>query len=1037
MIFENAYPLSKLQEGMIFYSEKDRSDIYHDIFIYSYKGYYDFSKIYDCFQLIAEQNPVLRTSFQLDKFSEPIQLVNKKVNVEVDEHKNFKNLVELDKGVNDYVAERKNFKFDWATAPLWKVSVFKSVGESFVICLDFHHSILDGWSVATLMQSFSEYYFSFIKGETPENQFLTEFEYDQYIQLEKQSIDDKTNQMFWENEVKQSDYTLLSSNKVTGSHRNIVSEEYLYDSDIVEKLKELSKRAKIPMKIICLSAHLKVLSLLTNKNKVTTGIISNGRTGIGGDNVLGLFLNTLPFTMDIKSLSWCDFLFETFEKEKNLMPFRRYPLSEMVRNFSNGKDIFDVVFNYVDFHVYQEGTVKNEKFTIEDIKVIEKTNFPFSIQFVNNPINNNLCLSVIYDQELFEQSFITKVVKLFQGALEAMINNELITDNIKILSHLEDERFGMINVGSANAIKEDVPSFIEKFLMCVEDFGDKIAVSDNMRKVTYIELERYSNKLANYFLLNGISTNDKIGVYLDRSIHLIISILAIWKVGAVYIPIDRKFPLKRIEYIINDLNIKNIISSKETNNDSFRENINLLYVEDGIAVKQDSVKTFQLRKKELAYVIYTSGTTGNPKGVCVSHDSIANLINHYHYDISDKVLMTFNIAFDGCLFDILISLASGASLCVPTNENLVGENLENDIRNYGITVLTLTPTVLSNISYQEFSSLRMISVAGEKCPLALAKTWGTLYKFRNLYGPSEGTICSTEYEYDPIRDKNIVDLPIGKPMGNVEIYIVDSNLQPVPRGVVGEMCISGKNLAIGYTNKDETSKSFKQNIFNLTTNLDKIYYLSGDRAKLGNDGNLIFIGRDDNQVKVNGIRMEISEIESMLESYSGIAQSIVRVNKESKTEKLVAFIILKNNFDEYKLIEEIEKYLKEYLPLYMIPNEFRILSSMPQNFNGKLETNKLEQSSRKLEKYVSVESEPRNDSEQFVHNLISNAISKEKISIFDNILELGCNSLMILEIQKKINATYHIEMSIQNIFDNPTVEKISLEILRQLVKQNA
>jgi len=1037
MSYENAYPLSKLQEGMIFHSEKERSDIYHDIFIYSYKGHYDFAKICNCFQLITEQNPVLRTSFQLDKFSEPIQLINKKVSIEIDEYKGFKDLEELDQGVKEYVADRKKFQFDWGTVPLWKVSVFKSVGESFVICLDFHHSILDGWSVALLMQAFSEYYLSFIEGITPKNRFSTESGYDQYIKLEKESIDDKKHQVFWKEEVQQSNHSLISSYKSTAAHRNIVNKEYFFDTDIIERLKDLSKSTKIPMKIICLSAHLKVLSLLTNKNEITTGIISNGRTGIGGDNVLGLFLNTLPFTMGINSLSWYDFLFEAFEKEKKLMPFRRYPLAEMIKNFSKGKDIFDVVFNYVDFHVYQEDTVKNEKFTIEDIKVIEKTNFPFSIQFANNPITNDLFLSVIYDQELFEQSFITKVIKLFQGTFEAMISNELVTDNLKILSHIESEKLGLDNLDSINSIKEDLPSFLEKFLMCVEDFGDNIAVSANKRKITYLELNRYSDKLANYFLLNGMNPNDKIGIYLDRSIDLIISIVAIWKIGAVYVPIDRKFPVKRIEYIIKDLKIKNIISTKDANNGCFEENVNLLYVEDGLTVKQDGIDISGLGKNELAYVIYTSGTTGNPKGVCVSHDSIANMIHHYQYDTSDKVLMTFNIAFDGCLFDILISLTSGASLCVPTNENLVGENLENDILNYEITLLTLTPTVLSNISYQEFPSLRMISVAGEKCSLALAKTWGNLYKFRNLYGPSEGTISSTEYVYDPVRDKDLVDLPIGKPIGNVEIYIVDSNLQPVPNGVVGEMCISGSNLAIGYTSQDETAKSFKYNIFKLPNHLNKKFYLSGDRARLDNKGNLIFAGRDDNQVKVNGIRMEISEIESRLESYSEIVQSIVRVNKENETEKLVAYISLKDDIDEHEFIEDIEKYLKEYLPIYMIPNEFRVLSSMPQNFNGKLETNELERYSRKIEKTVSVESKPRNDSEQFVHDLVSKAISREEVSIFDNIFELGCNSLMILEIQKKINARYHIDMPIQSIFENPTVEKICLEILKQLVKQSA
>ncbi|MEI5995274.1 amino acid adenylation domain-containing protein [Candidatus Enterococcus mansonii] len=1037
MIFENAYPLSKLQEGMIYHSERENSDVYHDIFTYWFEGYYDYAKIKECFQLIAEQNPVLRTSFELDKFSEPIQVVNKEILIEVSEFYSLEEFSSLEKELNDYILKRKAAKFDWNKAPLWKVAVFKKNSSDFVICLDFHHSILDGWSIASMMQAFSDYYLSLIEGKKINNKFFSKAGYDEYIKLEKEAIEDKESCEFWKSEIKHSNAVSLTAVRNYHSGGNITSKGTTINTVLIEKMNEISKKNKVPLKYLCLSAHFKVLSLLTNEAQVTTGIVSNGRVELEGDNILGLFLNTLPFTMNLEDLSWDEFIYATFEKEKKIMPYRRYPMVEMMKNFSRGNELFNVVFNYIDFHVYQEETLQNNSFKLNRVDVSEKTNFPFSVQFSNNPISKELTLSLIYDQDIFEEKFISRVLELFINTIRSMSDGERIFNNISILNSTENEIDSLLDTNHENSSKEQVslPLFIDKFLDCSIRLNEQIAVYDKNKSISYRELNDNSDRMASYLVSRGVNPGDSVGVYLDRSIDLVTNILAIWKIGACYVPLDRKFPNKRIEYIIQDLNIKTIVSGKQCENNVFDQQLNILFTEDGVIYPKSEDRILSLNRNSLAYVIYTSGTTGNPKGVCVAHESIANLVNHYRYTTDDKVLMTFNIAFDGCLFDILISLASGAALCVPTAENLVGEILIDNINSYEISILTLTPTVLSSIEYQEFDSLRMISVAGEKCSLTLAKMWGERYVFRNLYGPSEGTICATEYTYDPLNDSSLIDLPIGKSISNVEINIVDSNLQPLPEGVVGEICISGRNLALGYTSEIETSKSFRSNIFQLANQSDKKFYLSGDRGKVDHNRNLFFVGRDDSQVKVNGIRMEISEIENKLETFCSVEYAIVRVKRIENNDKIVAYLVL-NDKNGSNVVERLENYLKQYLPLYMIPSEFKELDKIPQNSNGKIDSSQLDNASKKLEKKVEVETLPRNDSEIFVHDLICSALSKEQVSIYDNIFELGCNSLMILEIQKKINAKYNIEMSIQNIFDNPTVEKISLEILKLLLLQS-
>ncbi|MGT2820001.1 Linear gramicidin synthase subunit D [Streptococcus intermedius] len=318
---ENAYPLSELQKGMVFYTEKE-DGLYHDVFIYSFSGKYDFNLIKKAFQMLMDENPVLRTSFRIGDLSEPIQLVHKKVAVSITEFINFEDQL-LENDINDYVSDRQHLSFEWELPPLWQVGVFKNQNnDKFSICLDFHHSILDGWSVATLMQTFCEYYFKELGGEASNiliDKGSAKGTYADFIKLERSASDDETHQKFWKNEVE--DSNLVSPYGVSQSKNiniKIYDQSKNLNSDDTASLYQLSNQLKVPLKNICLSVHLKVLSMLSNEKKITTGIVANGRPEIGGESILGLFLNTLPFTVEIPdSKNWSDFILSNFEKEKN------------------------------------------------------------------------------------------------------------------------------------------------------------------------------------------------------------------------------------------------------------------------------------------------------------------------------------------------------------------------------------------------------------------------------------------------------------------------------------------------------------------------------------------------------------------------------------------------------------------------------------------------------------------------------------------------------------------------------------------------
>ena len=1038
---ENAYPLSELQKGMVFYTEKE-DGLYHDVFIYSFSGEYDFNLIKKAFQILMDENPVLRTSFRIGDLSEPIQLVHKKAEVSITEFINFEDKL-LENDINDYVSERRHLSFEWELPPLWQVGVFKNQNnDKFSICLDFHHSILDGWSVATLMQTFCEYYFKELNGEA--HNILIEEDnnkgtYADFIKLERSASDDKIHQKFWENEVKKSN--LVSPYGVTQSKNTNIK---IYDksrnlnSDDTVSLYQLSNRLKVPLKNICLSVHLKVLSMLSNEKKITTGIVANGRPEIGGESTLGLFLNTLPFTVKIPdSKNWSDFILSNFEKEKEILPYRRYPLSKMLSD--NNKDaIFYTAFNYVDFHAYKSDTLNNRFFSLYDLKVTEKTNFSFSAQFVNNSLENKLGITITYNSEQFSNEQIDEALDLYLATFKIVLNylDHPVSDNRLIL--LEDSKWYAELVGDRD--DNDLVSILERFEYIVQNHGEKVAIKEESQSYTYSQLDKHSNFLA-YLLQNKMLLNkqSKVGVYLDRSFELISSILAIWKLGAVYVPIDRKFPIKRIEHIINDSSIDCIIARDEKDIENLPSNTPVVSLdvlkEDEPAIER-KITSKIVEQNDIAYIIYTSGTTGVPKGVCISHQGISNLIKNYDYFADDKVLMTFNIAFDGCLFDILISLSSGSCLCVPLTQSLLAENLKSNIEYYGISVLTTTPSILSSVKPQEFKTLRMVSVAGEKCPFNLAKNWSKFYEFRNLYGPSEGTISTSEFNFSSKIDiDEPFEIPIGKPINNIAITIVDNLLQPLPKNVIGEIAISGQNLALGYTSQKETDKKFKTFLTCSKQSREKRVYLSGDKGKITGANIVYFYGRVDSQIKINGIRIEVSEIKNILEKFPNVETAHIIKGEKGSREYISAYLVLENkqlDFEE-NLVDKLIDFLKQYLPLYMVPEEFYILEETPTNDNGKLSIHELDKNAIKLHKSNQKMTLPRNETEQYVFDTLCQLLGSSGMSIYSNIFEMGCNSLTVLELTKKINLKYSIQLSIQKIFENPTIEKIAIEILKQLI----
>lgn len=565
----------------------------------------------------------------------------------------------------------------------------------------------------------------------------------------------------------------------------------------------------------------------------------------------------------------------------------------------------------------------------------------------------------------------------------------------------------------------------------------KTALVFNDKSLTYEQLNQKANQLAYFLQQNGVGPGDFVALYLEKSLEMVVVILSVLKCGAAYIPLDPGYPKERIKKILFDSSPKVVITS-QTLSDNVSHIESLLIIEELDNVGENypilNPTHDQSIHERLAYIIYTSGSTGTPKGVQIGHQSLVNFIlsiSHlYEINSSDRVLQFASVAFDVSVFDIFVSLCTGATLIIANeSERKSPEDLTALMNQQGITVAELPPALVQVLNPDKFPHLRLISVGGEKFSGELVSRWATSKRrFMNGYGPTETTVAVTVYE---CKGQWIKNPPIGLPIHNVNAYVLNNRLEPMPIGIPGELYIGGLNLSIGYLNNDQlTSKNFVTNPFD-TGSKSKIYR-TGDLVRWLPDGNLEILGRIDRQVKVRGHRIELEEIESILMSEQRIEQTVVEpCVDENGNNQLVAYVVLGSQ-QELNTVE-LRQRLQEKLPSYMVPSRFMYLEALPLTSNGKLDRKALPKPNDLRPdgiQYV----EPKDGTELKICNeIFSPLLGIKKIGITDNFFDLGGDSIQATRVVSSIRSIFNIDLNLIDFFQSPTVETIS-EIVRKKEK---
>jgi amino acid adenylation domain-containing protein/non-ribosomal peptide synthase protein (TIGR01720 family) len=560
----------------------------------------------------------------------------------------------------------------------------------------------------------------------------------------------------------------------------------------------------------------------------------------------------------------------------------------------------------------------------------------------------------------------------------------------------------------------------------VEKAPNNVAVIFEERKITYRELNEKANQLANHIrkiyqhkVGRSWRPNTLIAICIERSIEMIIGILAILKAGAVYVPIDPNYPRERIQYILDDTKTELVLSRQHFD-----------YAVDSIILDEVPYADYSVNNLEqfnnaedLAYVIYTSGTTGKPKGVMIPHRGVVNTIaaqiNSFKISNQSSVLQFASFTFDASVSEIFSALLSGAQLFVGNKERLLpGDALAETLEKYGISVATIPPTALAVTPYQRYSQLQTLIVAGEACSAEVMQSWSKTYRCINAYGPTEASICAALW----IFPKDFSTPLLGKPIANVKLYVLDSALNPLPTDVTGELYITGAGLARGYLNREKlTAERFILNPFASEIDKKNNYthlYKTGDLVRWLSDGNLEYIGRNDFQVKIRGYRIELGEIENNLMSYSLVKQAVVLLKEHSDNKYLVAYYVAKSAINSENLI----RHLKKLLPEYMIPAIFIHLRTMPLTISGKIDRKALPAPEFKTDetKYVA----PRNDLEEKISVIWQKLLNIKKISIHDDFFRIGGDSISSIQLTSRLK-NEGIICHVKDIFEYRTIENLA------------
>ncbi|HEY9674007.1 MAG TPA: amino acid adenylation domain-containing protein [Waterburya sp.] len=988
--------------------------------------------------------------------------------------------------------------FNLATEPLLRLRLLKLDETEHILLLNLHHIICDDWSMGVLIRELSAIYTAFAQKQPSPLPELP-LQYADFAHWQREWLQGATPESplqesplqrqlaYWRQQLNGSPTLNLPTDRP-----HLAIQRYRGATQFLElppslsaALEQLSQHEGVTLFMTLLAAFQTLLYRYTQQEDIAVGspIANRNRSEIEG--LIGFFVNTLVLRTNLSgNPTFLELLSRVREITLGAYAHQDLPFEKLVeelqpeRNLSR-HPLFQVVFGFENAPME---ALELPGLTLSPLTIDLKTT-RFDLEFLMWEASEGfrslwgeqwehskgLRGVVVYNTDLFDAATITRMLGHFRTLLEGIVANpHTKIANLPLLEEAERHQL-LIEWNHTFADYPRDKCIHQLFEEQVEYNSHAIAVifedvqTRHATSLTYGELNSRSNQLAHYLQKLGVGAEALVGICMERSVEMIVGMLGILKAGGAYLPLDSSYPKERLRLMLEDAQVSVLLTqeklvgglpdfSASDRPNGVLANPRIICLDtDWELITQGSDKnlTSSVTSNNLAYVIYTSGSTGKPKGVAIPHQAVNRLVcntNYVKLDSTDKIAQASNTSFDAATFEIWGALLHGAQLVEMSKDVMLSPHeLALQIREKGITVLFLTTALFQQIARDvphAFSPLRYLLFGGE----AVDSRWVKKVLKKNppqrlihVYGPTESTTFSSYYWVQEVQE-SATSIPIGRPISNTQIYLLDAQLQPAPIGVPGELYIGGDGLARGYLNREDlTSERF---IFSAGERL----YKTGDLARYRPDGNIEFLGRIDNQVKIRGFRIELGEIEAVLNQHSAVRETVVIVQEDIPGEKhLVAYVVPNREPLKAESLQgvgrnpslwegsqvqptDLHQFIKERLPDYMMPSAYVVLESLPLTPNGKIDRRVLPRvdtlSLNIPEDYVA----PRTPIEEELAGIWVKVLGKQHVGVHDNFFELGGHSLLATQLTSRIRDIFQVELPVRTLFEAPTVAMLARHI---------
>jgi len=1028
---EDAYPVAALQAGMLFHAELDpESAAYHDIFSFHVRAGWSRPALEQAVADVVARHTILRTSLHKGGYAEPLQLVHRQVQVPL-EFEDLRGLPEEEQQgrIDRRMAAERQRPFAWTRAPLLRLHVQRRTDDTFQFTLSVHHTILDGWSLSSLLTELFGRYLDRMAGRPVAPVAPPAGSYREFIALERAAGADPGTQRFWQEQLAGAQAPNLPQRREPlappDAPRRTAIRRLAWSRDTVTRLQQIAAEAGASLKSALLAVHLHVLASLAAQSDLVTGLISNGRPEEpGADEVLGLFLNTAPLRVSVAGGSWRSLIRSAFEAERALLPHRRYPLAQIQRRWGR-RELIETAFNFVHFHVFAP-LVARDDFQLLETRYHEETNFRLFAQFAVDAATGGLDLGITYDLGVFSDAQADEITGYYQRALDALAADpDARHESLTLLSSVERTR--LLAGFNDTAVAHDGRRCLHGlFAETAARVPDSTAIVDRLRRVSYGDLNRRANRWARELARRGVAAEMRVGVSLERSADMIAVLLAILKAGGAYVPLDPAYPAGRLAGMCADAGPLLIVTSRALEERVRQTGVPAVLLEDLAALPasaaDEAAPPACALPDSVAYLIYTSGSTGRPKAAAIQHRNAVALADWaaaaFESTAFAGVLASTSISFDLSVFEIFVTLARGGTIVLAEHALALP-----DLSAAGdVTLVNTVPSAMAELLRQRAvpPSVRTVLLAGEPLPAGLADALyalGHVADVYDLYGPSEDTTYSTFGRRDPGGLETI-----GRPVANTCVYLLDGWLRPVPLGAAGVIYIGGEGVARGYWDRPGlTAERFVPDPFAAMPG--SRMYCTGDLARWTADGRLVFLGRVDQQVKIRGFRIEPGEIVAAIEQNPAVAEAAVLAREDEPGRRRLVAYVAENpgaTLDLAALREE----LSARLPDYMMPAAWVTLAALPRTPNGKLDRAALPAPDLEGRTDASPYVEPRPGVEATLARIWAEVLHLPRVGRDDNFFFLGGDSILLLQILARARAE-GLRCSAQQVLRAQTVARLA------------